>query len=73
MAAFTENLIFTQKYAFMGNRDVPEWLLAEVATLSRIVSFRFNRDWTSLTEIFRSDMRAPEIDLQASSQRAFGR
>ncbi len=22
----------------MGNRDVPEWLLAEVATLSRIVS-----------------------------------
>lgn len=33
-----------QKYAFMGNRDVPEWLLAEVATLSRIV----RSHWCSL-------------------------
>jgi hypothetical protein len=26
-----------QKYAFCGNQDVPDWILAEIAVLSKVV------------------------------------
>lgn len=33
----TYALLFSQKFDFMGGHDVPDWLLAEIPTLSRVV------------------------------------
>ena len=57
----------------MGNRDVPDWLLAEVATLSRIASAVHQVETQAFAPLLVTpcplsiaDLCAAEADLQAS-------